>query len=316
MLPVLKALMNRQSRNLWRLVALGAVLLATAVSGADDDDDIPTGDIPAADVKPNRTFVIEQSTIDQWIFQENRIKGVAQAGGKAAAGRARIDSQLKALLDELLQVCQLSEAQRHKLTLAARGDVKRFFDQVEKVRKTSRALNDDQNQLLQIRQECSSLQQQLSRGLFGDESLFGKAIRRTLNEEQQGQYQAALLYRRRAGYRAAIEAVLSRPGNGVAFRSEQRESLQKLLLEETRPPLVFGQYDQQVVLLRLSQLPPEKLKQVLDKGQWKQLQPQLLQASGTEDYLAQYGVIEEPKLNSPVVLRSVRTVVEAPAAAP
>jgi hypothetical protein len=69
-------------------------------------------------------------------------------------------------------------------------------------------------------------------------------------------------------------------------------------------------------MLRLSQLPAEKLKKVLDKGQWKQLQPQLLQASGTEDSLGQYGVIEEPNPNSPVILRSVRTVVDGPATAP
>ena len=305
--------MNQPLRNFCRVVALCAILLGPVVSAADDDDD---DDPPTREVQADRRIVVDESTVDLWIFQENPGMGRAQRSGTAAAGRARIDSQLKAKLDELVAVCELNEAQQQQLALAARGDVQRFFDQVEKVRKKLLAVNNDQNRLEQVRQESSSLHQQFSRGLFGDASLFTKTLRKTLTGEQQARYQAALLDWRRAGYRAAIETTLARLGNGVVLRREQREALQKLLLDETQPPLVFGQYDQQVVMLRLSQLPTAKLKKVLDKGQWKQLQPQLLQGSGTEDFLSQYGVIEEPNPNSPVVLRSVRTVVDGPATAP
>lgn len=304
--------MNQQSRNLCRLVSLWAILLGAVMARAEADDDNPTEEVPTGEVETEGVIVVEKSTIDQWIFRANGAKAVPQKNGQAPAARTGIDSQLNALLDELAQVCQLSEPQRHKLTLAGNGDVKRFFDQVDKVYKMPRGERVDQNQLQQIRRDCNALQQQYSRGLFGDESLFGKALGKTLTDEQQAKYQAAMLFRRRAGYRVAIEESLSNLGNGVLLRREQRDSLQKLLLDETQPPLLFGRYDRHVVMFRLSQLPTAKLKEVLDKGQWKLLQPQLLQASGTEDTLARVGVIEEPKLNSPVVLRSVRTVVAAP----
>ena len=302
--------MKSQSRILWRVVALWVVFSGPVLSGADDDDDPPAGD-----VQLNREVVVDATAIDQWIFQENQQRKGVQKILSAAAARARINAQLKATLDELEQVSRLSEAQRQQLALAARGDIKRFFDQVEEIRKTFLAAKNDQNQVNLVWQEARSLQQQFARGLFDDESLFSKTLRKTLTAKQQAGYQAMLVDKRRVGYRVALEDSLARLGNGVVLRREQRESLQKLLLEETQPPLSFGQFDQPLVMLRLSQLPPEKLRQVLDKGQWKQLQPQLLEASGTEDYLARYGVVEEPKL-TPVILRSVRTVVDAPTAAP
>jgi hypothetical protein len=310
MQDLLSAFMNRQSRKLWRVVVLWAILPGPVVAGADDAED---GAV-AEDAPRNREAVVDETAIDQWIFQENPGRKRTQRTANAAAARARIDVQLKALLDELGEVSRLNEAQRQQLALAARGDIKRFFDQVGKVRKKFVAANNDQNQMNQVWQEARSLQQQYAKGLFDDDSLFSKALRKTLTAQQQAGYKAVLLDRRRVGYRVAIEESLVRLGNGVGLRREQRESLQKLLLEETQPPLLFGQLDQQLVLLRLSQLPPEKLREVLDRGQWKQLRPQLLQASGTEDALARYGVIEEPRTTT-VILRSVRTVVDAPAEA-
>ncbi len=300
-----------QSRNFCCVVALLAILPGSGVAAADDDVEPP-----AKPVQADLDIVVDESIIDQWIFQEPRARrGFAQAGN-ATTGRALIDAQLKALLDDVSQVCQLNAAQRQRLTLAARGDVKRFFDQVEKIRQEFLTVANDQDRLQRVRQECSSLQKQLSRGLFGDASLFSKTFRNALTGEQQEQYKTALIDRRRAGYLVAVKRSLAGLGNGVVLRPEQSEALQKLLLEETQPPLRFGQYDHQAVMFRLSQLPAAKLRKVLDKAQWKQLQPQLLQASGTEDFLAQNGAIEEPNSNAPVILRSVRTVVDPPATPP
>ncbi|MBI3865176.1 MAG: hypothetical protein HY290_25150 [Planctomycetia bacterium] len=300
--------MNQKTRNVWLIIVLWAILCGPAWAAADDDDEPPPADVPA-----DGGAVIDESIVDQLIFRENRAKGGFQQLGNPGGGRARVESQLKALLDELVQTCELNEDQQKRLALAARGDIKRFFERIEEVRKKVRAARNDQNQAQTVWQEVSPLQQQFSRGLFGDESLFAKTVRKTLSEDQQAKYRAALLDRRRIGYRAAIDASLARLGNGVVLKREQQAALKKLLLDETQPPLIFGQYDQQLVLLRLSQLPAAKLREVLDKGQWKQLRPHLLQASGTEDYLAQFGVVEGPKPNSPVILRSVRTVIETPA---
>ena len=304
-----RAFMSQPSRSLWRVFALWAILVAPAVSGAADDDD-PAEDAPA------KVVVVEETSIDQWVFQENQVMGGFRRIPNAATGRARIESQWKVTLDELMRVCDLTEAQQRKLALASRGDIQRFFEQIEQVRKKFAAVKNDQNRFNEVWPEISSLQQRYSKGLFGEESLFAKTLRKTLTEEQQAKYQVVLLERRQVGYRAAIAVTLANLGNGIALRREQHESLLKLLMDETQPPLSFGQFDRQVVMLRLSTIPPEKMRAVLDKGQWKLLRPQLLQASGTEDYLAQYGVIEQPKANSEVVVRSVRTVVDGPATSP
>ncbi|MBC7816448.1 MAG: hypothetical protein IAG10_06105, partial [Planctomycetaceae bacterium] len=289
-----------------RVFALWAILVGPVVSGASEDDD------PAEDAPAKAVDLVAESNFDQWVFQERvQLEGnrIVHRSGTAVAARAKIDSQLKSKLDELVQVCQLDEAQQRKLALAARGDIKRFFDQVEEVRKKFLAVKNDQNRLNQIWQEISPLQQQYSKGLFGEESLFAKTLRKTLTDEQQAKYQADLDKKRRDRYRMVTLASLIEIERTVPLQPQQREKLQQLLLEGTQPPLLFGQYDNQVVMLGLSKLPAAKLKEVLDKDQWKRLQPQLLQASGTEDYLAGYGVIEEPKANSGVVVRSVRTVV-------
>ena len=300
--------MSPRSRNFWRVFSLWAILMGPVVSGADDDDERP----PAEDAQANGRAAHE-AQFDQWIFQANVRVLVLRGNGRvaensvAASARVQVDSQLKVRLDELMRDCHLNEAQQRKLALAGRGDIKRFFDQVEEVRKKFLAVRNDQDRLNQVWQEIGPLQQQFSSGLFGEQSLFAKVQRTTLTEEQQAKYQAALLVRRRSDYDVAIAKVL--PTLGIGLRQEQCDSLRKLLVNETPPPLLFGQHDSQVVMFGLSKVPTAKLKGVLDKEQWKQLQPILLNASAMEDQLAQLGVIEEPKPNSGVIVKSVRTVV-------
>ncbi len=288
--------MNQKSRN-WRcVVALSAILLGpVSVFAAPDDGEPP----PAADLQVNNGFMIEESNFDQWIFQ---------GSGSAAAGRARINSHLKLKLDEVNRVCNLTEAQQKKLTLAARGDMKRFFDQVEEVRKKFLAVKNDQNGFNQIWQEISPLQQKQAAGLFGETSLFAKTLRKTLTDDQQAQYRIVTDERRRFRYRATIEVWLTSTGSTVALRHDQHEALLKLMVEETQPPNVFGQYDNQVVLYEMSKLPAPKLKALLDERQWKVLQTQFDQARGMEGYLIQNGIIDQPK-SATSILKSVRTFI-------
>ena len=246
----------------------------------------------------NNDFNMDESNFDQWVFQ---------GSGDAAAGRARIASQLKLKIDELVRVCQLSDEQQKKLTLAARGDMKRFFDDVEVVRKKFLAVRKDQNAFQNIWQEISPLQQKLSAGLFGDASLFGKSLRKTLTDEQQALYRVVVEERRRFRYRATIETSLITLSNSVTLRTEQHEALLKLLVEETQPPHIFGQYDNYLVLYRLAQLPIKKVKPLFDARQWKLLAPQLNQGRSMEAHLAQIGVIDAPKETAGGILNRVRT---------
>ncbi len=295
--------MNHPSRYAWRVIALGALLVGPVTLGAEVDDDYD--DTTVENVPRVRVRVVDV----EFNFQDEHGEVFNRAGA-----RERVNLQLKVMLDEIVHVCELNEAQQQKFLLAARIDMARFFDRVELARGRIIAAEGNQDRVKDHIPDVMVLRQQFSQGLFGDKSLFAKTLRQTLTEEQHAKHQVMLLDRRRTGYKVAIQATLSKLGIGL--NQEQIEALQKLLLEETRPPLRFGPNDRNLVVFRLSQLPEARLKQALDKSQWKKLHPLLLQASGFEDSLIQNGVIEESKPIAPVVVRSLRTVVDSPVTAP
>lgn len=289
--------MNHTGRALRDVLMLLAIMFGPAVVFAAPDDGEPP---PVADAQINNGFMMDEANFDQQIFR---------GSGNAAAGRARINSHLKLKLDEVNRVCDLTEAQQKKLTLAARGDMKRFFDQVEEVRKKFLAVKNDPNGFNQIWQELSPLQQKQAAGLFGESSIYAKTLRKTLTDEQQAKYRIVVEERRRFRYRATIEVSLTSLGNTVALRHDQHEALLKLLVEETQPPYLFGQYDNHLVMYRLAQLPVNKVKPLLDERQWKLLQQQFNQARGLEAHLVQSGIIDAPKDTTGGILKSVRTFI-------
>ena len=295
------------ARPRWlRLLAPLMILWASFAFAADEDDDDP----PAAEAQVNRGFVMQEANFDQWVFQ---------GSVNAAAGKARMESSVKMKLAELRRVCDLTDAQSKKLSLAARGDMRQFFEDVEVVRKKFLKVRNDQNAFNQIWQEINPLQQRQAAGLFGDSSFFAKTVRNTLTREQHEKYQVVLDDRRRFRYQAAAELALHNMSNTVALRHDQHESIFKLIIEETQPPLTFGQYDQYFVFYSLAKLPTAKLKPLVDDRQWKLLQQHLQQGRAMESTLMQRGMIEPPKGR---ILKSVRTFLpeadddsETPAAA-
>ncbi len=293
MLPRIRSEDLTQTRSRWlRLLVLPMLLLATLTFAADEDDDDP----PAPAAQPNNGFFIQEENFDQWIFQ---------GSNNAAAGKARIESNVKMKLAELRRICDLTDAQAKKLSLAARGDMRQFFEEVEVVRKKFLKVRNDQNAFNQIWQEINPLQQKQQRGLFGDSSFFAKTVRNTLTREQHEKYQVVLDDRRRFRYQAAAEVALHNLSNSPGLRHEQHEAIFKLIIEETQPPLTFGQYDQYFVFYSLAKLPDAKLKPLMDDRQWKLLQPHLQQGRAMEADLMQQGMIEPPRGR---ILKSVRTI--------
>ena len=174
--------------------------------------------------------------------------------------------------------CDLSNAQKSKLELAGRGDIKRFFDEVEVVRKEFMKVRRDRQKFNQIHQKISPLQMKFNSGIFDDSSLLHKVLKRTLDTQQQAKYEQSELERRRFRYQARVAMVVAMLEKGVPLLDEQRQKLIKLIGEETEPPRKFGQYDYYVVLYQASTLPEDKLKPIFDDAQWRALQVQLRQA--------------------------------------
>ena len=91
------------------------LLLSVGLQAAPDDGEA----VKLNEQVVNNGFEMNEANFDQWVFQNN---------GKAKQAREKINVRLKLQLDELNRICQLTDTQKQKLTLAASSDIKRFFD--------------------------------------------------------------------------------------------------------------------------------------------------------------------------------------------
>lgn len=248
---------------------------------------------PVEKIQAEGEFNIDESNFDQWIFQGN---------GNAANGKERMKTRLNLQLAEIDRLCGLTTDQKEKLLLAARVDSKRFFDDVEVMRKKFLAVRHDQNAFNQIWQDIQPLQRRVSVGLHGETSMFYKALRRTLTGEQMGRYQKLQEERRRYRYQASIEVALTTIEHTVPLKHQQHEAIVKLILEETPTPIAFGQYDQYLIMHQLSKLGEARIKPLLDERQWEHIKANFEQARGMEQFLIEQGLLpkEEVQRQRPV----------------
>jgi hypothetical protein len=276
--------MRPRITNGWLLAALLAAAPSSLPQGvAADDDEI------VISVSPKTPDVENfEANFDQWIFP-----GCADA----AAGRVRIETQVKLQLAEIERSCQLTDEQRERLELAARGDFQRFLEQVEALRRKFEPIKHDQQKMGEFWQEIQPLQARQARGLTGPDALLAKVLPRTLTEEQGKQFDVAQNERWRFRYEASIALALHTLESSVALTSEQRRTLTKLLLD-LPPPRVFGQYDNYLVNYRLANMPPAaKLQQLFDARQWQALQQQFAQARGMRQHLIEQGYLPREDLD-------------------
>jgi hypothetical protein len=272
-------------RSIGRLLT-AAALLAIAAAGpsarAQDEEEAPA---PAV-VNRMNGFVMNDFQFDQWVFGN---MGMANAN----AARNRLDSLLTLNVEDLERTCGLTPVQKKKLLLAGRGDIKRFFDRIEEVKKKFAPQKNDhfQNQIQQIWQEIQPLQTAYNSGLFGVDSIYAKAIRATLTPEQAGKHEDVVRDRTLYRYWARVDLAMELLNNEVGFTDDQRRQLVKLLREETKPPRKLGQQDYYVVLYQLSRIPEARIRPVFEDVQWRFLKRQIDQGRGMEMILKQSGFV-------------------------
>jgi len=252
------------------------------VVGQDDWDAKDAVLAPAAGMVQAVAFDVPEETFDQWVF-----------GGKTTSQvTKRLDSLLLLQVESVQRACELSDAQKKKLQLAGRGDMKRFFGSVEEMRQKFREVRRDQNRFNNIWQEIQPLQMRFNSGIYDDKSLFYKVLKRTLDSDQSEQYDEREQERRRFRYEAKVELAVAMMETGVPLRDVQRRKFVTLLLKETEPPTKFGQYDYYVVLYKAAKLPKEKLQPIFDDGQWRAVTQLLAHGRGMEATLRTNGFIQ------------------------
>lgn len=222
---------------------------------------------------------------DQWVFQQDR---------SAERARQRFESLLALQIDEIDRSCRLSAAQKQKLQLMGRGDIKRLFDGYERAKLRFNELNNDVQRLNEVVPDVTLIQTAIQSGVFQNDSLLAKSLRTTLTGEQRGQYDAAIRERREWRHRAQIELAVQVLEQAMPLRDQQRTALIQLLAAETKPPATAaGNYESYYVMYCLSRIPNEKFRPLLSPAQLKLMERITSQYKGYGPYLRRIGVLNE-----------------------
>jgi len=225
-------------------------------------------------------FELNEETFNQWLFNESQ-------------GRYDPDSELALMVDSIDRVCDLNDDQKTKLGLAAHGDFARFERKVDELRSEYVGKSYGQNQIGEIYQKIQPLGQVYQAGLLGNDSLFSKVLESTLTSEQAAKFEKVETERRQARYRAKVRLFVVTVQRSCALTDVQRRALTDLILAETKPPKIFGQYDWYVIVYGASKVPDEKYSAIVDEAQMKVFKQTLQQGAGMQQFLRQQKLIDE-----------------------
>ncbi|HWE40087.1 MAG TPA: hypothetical protein VG406_26280 [Isosphaeraceae bacterium] len=269
-------------RLAWPSALLAIALAAPAARGQgfDDEDD---EDEAAGAMNPHMAVYTDEN-FDQWVFGNGR---------NYTSFRASVDSLLAMQIEELDRACGLTDAQRAKLMLAGRGDLKRILDAYDDKKKKFRATGGDQNRINEIFQDIQPLQQAIAAGPFGESSIFAKSIGKTLDPAQAERFEKVAKEKRTYRYRARVELAVNLLDGYVGMTADQRRRLVQVIVDETRSPRKFGRQDYQVVILLASKVPEARLRPIFDDAQWKKVRRQMDGVRGLETYLRTNGFLPD-----------------------
>jgi hypothetical protein len=161
-------------RPLWSATA-AIVLLAQAFADEPGIEESAENATP-----PEQQLQLEGSNLYRWIFGDS---------ADAVIARKQLDWILRQKIAMVDQVCRLTSAQKQKLHLAGRGDIRSFFDRLEELTTQFQLVKFDPDKVNILTQEAQSLNRHLTPRLFGDSSKFAKVLKTLLTAEQFAKYQ-------------------------------------------------------------------------------------------------------------------------------
>ncbi len=243
-----------------------------------------TVNVALGDVVVQAQPAISERQFDSWMFQTAQNEDGC---------RKRLKAQLGVLLDEAVRDHNLTEAQQRQLQLAGRGDVKRYFDEVEIRRDRFNELRHDRQKMNEIFQDIQPLQQRLNKGLFDQQSLFFKVLQQTLTDQQRDSYQreASLRSERRAA--AAVRVAMVEFEHLIPLTHVQRERLSELLLKHSPPVEIASGYLKYLMHYRMSQIEESEIEGLFDETQHAAFLKYAQQGKGYVAFLRQQGLIDE-----------------------
>ena len=271
--------------SITRMLGIAAALAALAAPARAQQpvDDVL---IPETQDAQEVGFNLDDSNFYMWIFNRSDMAGAITAEYFAP--------RLSLRVEEVDRACGgLTEVQRARLRLAARGDAKRFLDLVAEKKRLFDRLKHDRSKINEIYQEIAPLQAIVNAGFFGKGSLFDKSIATTLTSEQAARFHAAREERRRWAYRARLRMIVGMMEPALGLTADQSRRLTEILAAEIRPPKVSPQgMEYYYVLNRARRIPRPRLREIFDDAQWKFFTRQLEMARGYDQFLESNGMVD------------------------
>ena len=202
---------------------------------------------------------------------------------------SRLEMALADRLEELQVMYELSEAQRKKLELAGRGELKSFTDRLDS---TLKKLADagSRGAMQQLVVELNDVRRSEER-LFDDGSRFSKVLARTLSQEQVSRSERLVRNPGYLRYRRAVAIAVRTLAGLVNISRTERIELSRLILTETTPPLKFGRTDHAFVMFQISRLPEARLKEIIPETHWSTFKWQITPWAGSEAFLKDDGFV-------------------------
>jgi hypothetical protein len=144
--------------------------------GQNDEGDDPPPVRPVMPLDIN-SAVVERENFDRWLFVDGRSE---------EERRKYLEQILRSKVEVAAVLHDLTAAQRAKLRLAGRGDIKRFFDEVEDRRDAFEVERRSFKTGYPALQRLVELSQLYQEGPFEDGSLFAKTLRRIDADRKAG----------------------------------------------------------------------------------------------------------------------------------
>ncbi len=230
---------------------------------------------------------IDINQFDSWIFSNMQ---------SAENARRLLGDRIEMEIDRITFSTPLREDQILKIRFAGKGDIKRFFDDVEDARDEFRKVQAkgeiDQNNINDIYQLAMPLQQRISQGLFGKTSLLKKVAQATVDDQQASEIRARDERLRELKSRAAMMAFLANLGRQVPMTHAQREKFLELMLKNIKISDPANRYVSYLVMFEVSELPRAKLTEIFDTAQMVAINKNRQQGVAMKATLKQMGLIE------------------------
>lgn len=191
-------------------------------------------------------------------------------GADEATFRRQLEIQSHIRVTRIAEVVGLDPEQLEKLQLATYGDLSRFYRELDHVRQKTKGLNSqNQNDMRKAWEFISPVQQRVSKGIIGEDSLTERILQSLLNDEQRAKYAEFQRQRDAVQFRTILRMTVSDLEKSLPLTEKQRDELIKLVEGKELAKAAVGQQSMQAYLgyIMLARLEDDELGELLDRQQ-------------------------------------------------